>query len=168
MAETKDPFTLVYDALWELLEAHEGFTDLVRLRNRVKFSGADRSPIKETISPADVPEVRLVCVGGTPHIQRTSGSSSCTKVFEVQLASGDQRYDESLFPVEWEIYKALSKWQITLQGLLWRGKPFVKLVRPVGSSIGVSVLDMSRGIGGWTSVWAVEAEMWFTTAELQE
>jgi len=166
MAET-NPFILLYDALWELLESYAGFTDLVRLGNRIKFSGDNRAPVKQEMQSADLPEVRLVCTGGTPHVQRTSGSSSCTKTFSVQIATGDQRYNESLFPVEWAIYKAMARWQSILGALIWEGESFVKQCQPVSSRIGLAEFDVARGIKGWTSVWEIEIDMWFSTAILQ-
>ena len=94
-----DPFSLVYDRLWTLLEVHKGFTDLVRLKNRIKFSGTDRSPLKDEVLTADLPELRLICSRMTPHIQRTSSSGSVEMTFEVQVSTGDQRVTELLFPV---------------------------------------------------------------------
>lgn len=125
-----DPFTLVYDALWELLETHAEFHDAVRLNNRIKFSSyGPMDPFKHEVATADLPEVRLTCVGGTPHLQRTSGSSSCVRRFEVQILVNDLRYTEELFPLEWEVCRAMSKWESVLEDLTWP-EPTNKVTNP--------------------------------------
>lgn len=125
-----DPFTLVYDALWELLETHAEFHDAVRLNNRIKFSSyGPMDPFKHEVATADLPEVRLTCVGGTPHLQRTSGSSSCVRRFEVQILVNDLRYTEELFPLEWEVYRAMSKWYDVVSSLTWP-EPTNKVTNP--------------------------------------
>lgn len=174
MADEQNPFTQVYNALWTMLEAHTGFTDLVRIGNRIKFTGTRTDPNKPEIMTADLPEVRLIPIGTSPHIQRTSNSGSVVKRFEIQLATGQIRLDQegsegigaSLFPIEWEILRAMHGWQGVLGTLTWNGKTFVRLVRP-GQVNELSVQpEMSRSIRGWVALWACEVEMWFTTADL--
>lgn len=164
----KDPLSQVYDALWDLLEVHVPLTSLVKAGNRVKFSGTSRDPEKERVSTADLPEIRIIPLGGTPHIQRTSNGSSWVKRFAVILATGDKRVDVSLFPVEWEIYRAMAQWADTLTALTWNDKPYIKLARPVSATEGISDRDLQRGVEGWTAVWQCEVELWFTTADLKE
>jgi len=167
MAAT-DPFSLVYNALWTLLEAHAEFAALVKVGNRIKFNAAGGDdPIKDKLSSADLPEVRLLCTGTSPHVQHTSGSSSCIKFFEIQVATRSQQYTAELFPVEWEIYRAMSKWATVLSALTWNSKTFVKLARPTDGQQGVSTDDVDRGGHGWVSVWGIEVQMWFTTTDLQ-
>jgi len=48
-----------------------------------------------------------------------------------------------------------------------KSREFVKLVRPMDVTVGVSSGDLARGARGWVSVWACEVEMWFATADLQ-
>lgn len=162
----QDPATQVYNALWDMLEAHKGFTDLVRVGNRIKMSGRKRRPIKDEVSEADLPEVRIIPAGGEPHVQRTSNGSSLVKRFAIQVSTGEEVVDVKLFPVEWEIYRAMSKWAVTLQALKWNGRSFVNLARPLEITEGVSDSDLNRGIVGWSTVWMCEVIMWFTTADL--
>lgn len=162
-----DPITLCYEKLVDMLSEHTGFTTLVKTGNLIRFSGKNRDPIKSQVSVSDLPEVRVVPRGGVPHIQRTSNSSSMIEVFEVQIASGDQRVDAALFPVKWEVYRALSGWASALMALTWKSKTFVKLVRPIDISDGVAEGDLRRGIEGWSSIWSVEIHMWFSTVDLQ-
>lgn len=168
-----DPFTLVYDALWELLETHEEFHDKVRLGNRIKFSsyGPD-DPIKHEVATADMPEVRLICVGGTPHLQRASGVSFVKKRFEVQVLVNDLRYTEELFPLDWEIYRAMSKWEAVLDALQWP-EPTNKITNPGfetespfgwlgvigGGGTGSIARDTTRKFGGNASVKVIHSNI---------
>lgn len=166
MALDTDPITLTYDKIVSMLEDHVGFSSLVKAGNLIRFSGKSRDPIKAEVSDADLPEVRVVARGGTPHIQRTSNSSSMLERFEVQIATGDQRLTAALFPVKWEVYRALAGWSAALGSLTWKTKTFVKLARPMDVSDGVSEDDLRRGIEGWSSIWAIEIHMWFDTTDL--
>ena len=163
---SSDPFSLVHNALWTLLERHKGFTDLVKSGNRIKFTGANRAPIKDPILTADLPEVRVTPVGGASQVQMTSSSTKVIKKWSVQVSTGDQRVDAVMFPVEWEILRALNDYVSTLTALQWNSKPFVKLCRVTDISEGVSQQDLNRGIKGWSVVWACEVQMWFDSSDL--
>lgn len=177
MMQSSDPFSLVYRALWSMLESHTGFTGLVRTGNRIKFSGAGRDPMKSEILSADLPEVRIVPAGGPPMLMRTSSSGSVVKRFQIQIATGEQRTDqtESLFAVEWEIIKAMHGWEAVLGALeitIGEGESavdvaFVKRCTAGEISEGVTDTDLNRGIRGWSAVWSCEVEMWFPTVALQ-
>ena len=164
----RDPLSLVYDTLWDTLEAHRGFRDLVREGNRVKFSGRNRDPLKEKVSAADLPEVRIVVSKIAPHLNRTSSSSSVLVTYEVGIATGDMRLDAVLFPVIWEIIRALSQEELgsRLQSLEWDSVAFVKLTKVDEAAAGASDVDINRGIKGWSVLWAMSVEMWFPRASI--
>ena len=163
---TLDPFTEVYNLAWSLLEASDTFCAMVREGNRIKFSGAHAQQIKEQVSTADLPEVRIVSMGASSHLWRTSNSSTITRRLSVQLASGDQRYAEALYPLEWAIYRALADWPNQVRELTWNGKPFVVNVRCTDAQHGQSDADLIRGIKGWVSIWSVDLDLVFATEEL--
>lgn len=161
-----NPLRQVYSAFWSMLEAHSGFTDLVLVGNRIKFSGtAARSPQKPEISDADLPEVRVVQTGLHPHLQRTSNGSSLVTRWAVQIASGDQRMP-ALMDVQWAIYRALMGWETHVQALQWESKEFVTVCRPLEVKVELTDRRANRGIRGWSDVWAGEVIMWFATADL--
>lgn len=168
-----NPFVQVYDALWGLLEADATFCGLVRLANRVKYSTVSgvaptAQPVKDQVQDGDLPEVRLVSVSASPHLQRTSNGTSVRRTYSLQIATGDLRYNDKLWPVEWAALKALSRWAETLLALEWNGKPgFVKLVKPADLREGKAEIDLNRGIQGWSAIWEITVEMWFATADLQ-
>lgn len=174
MATEQDPFTQVYHALWRMLEAHKGFTGLVRIGNRIKLSGSRPDPTKQLPAAADLPEVRVIPAGGAPHIQRTSDSGSVVKRFEIQLNTGQVRVDQegtdslgaAIFPIEWELLRAMHGWQRVLGVLTWNGKTFVKLMRPGKIEERLHESGDKHGLRGWSAIWACDVEMWFTTVDL--
>ena len=133
-----NPITQVHDALWTLLEANGNFTASVEASNRIEFTGGVRNPRKDTHASSDFPEVRIVPLSTETHLQRTSNGSSLVKTFAIQVLVGDQQAD-TIYDLEWEIYRALEPWQATLGVLTWNSKKYVKLCRPltVSTELGV-------------------------------
>lgn len=167
MADT--PFELVHDALWNMLEAHTRFTALVPAGNRVKLTVTRGQQSKPRTNTADYPEVRIIPVGGTPHLQRTSSSSTIEKRWEIQVASGENHV-AVMFELEWEIYRALAKWATHLASLKWpvvTGEVFIVHSRVSGFQEGIRDGDFERGLSHWTSVWACNTLMVFQTSVLQ-
>ena len=161
-----DPYTVVIEGLWSLLEAREDFTELVKLGNRIKFMGKNREPVKAQIQTGDVPEVRIIVRGSTPHPIRTSNSSTDTVIFELQASSGDQRLDAYHNPLRWACFRAFAHVYDALKNLTWKDKTFVKNAKPTAVTDGVSQQDLDRGIKGWSAIWAVEVDLWFDTSDL--
>ena len=160
-----NPLRLVYAALWTMLEAHAPLTALVKYRNRIKYTGTALAPEKDTLSNADTPELVVVAAGFRPHLQQTSSSSSITIRWEIHVTSGDQRF-ETLLNVEWEVYRAMRDWEATLSTLTFAGKRFVTLSRPLTARTRLDDRKLNRGIKGWTTVWACETRLDFTTSDL--
>ncbi len=167
MAE-RDPISQVYDALWAMLEAHQGFVDLVRPGNRIKASGENLNPVKDEVSETDLPEVRIVATGGSFNTHLSSSKAQLVKQFEIQLSTGDQRLDALIFPVQWEIFRAFSVagWIAALQDLTWAGAKFVVSAEPLSTSEGKSMADLNRGIKGWAAAWACRVTMHFSHTAL--
>lgn len=166
MASETDPFTQVYDALYSLPWEREALCHMVKPGNRVSFSGADRDPLKPSVQAADLPEIRLIPTGGTPHLQRTSSSTTWIMRFEWGIATGDQRVNENLYPVEWELLRAMANWIAVLTALTWKDKVFVWFAKPTDSREGVTETDINRGVKGWVALWACEVHLKFTTSDL--
>ncbi len=165
-AQEKDPITKVFDAFWVMLNSHQPFCNLVKAGNQITFMGKDAAPIKGEISDGDLPEVRILPTSAEVQIQRTSNSSTIIMTWEIGVSTGDQRIDCLLFPLTWEIYRALKDWRIELDALTWNSKKYVKLVRPLTVAFGVSQTDLNRGIKGWSGLWSGETQMWFDTSDL--
>ena len=162
-----DPFTQVHNALFGLLTSWTNFSNAVVEGNRITFTGDDRDPIKDQVSEADLPECRLVPVGGEPAVQRTSSTTTIKRRWVIELATGDQRVDFRLLPLEWEIFRALTRWQGVITTLTWHSKPFVVTALPMSVQDAVTNTDLNRGIIGWTTIWACEVEMAFQTTDMR-
>lgn len=162
MAES-DPITKVFDGLWAMLEGDSRFTALVPSNNRIKYN--TREGDKLEVSTADFPDTRIRYLGGTPHTERTSNSSTLFLVWSVEVATGDQRY-ATIFPIEWAVYCALLGWGTHLRTLTYGGVAgFVKNAYYTGTTTAaIDNNQLNRGTKGWSSVWQGEVQMWFATA----
>lgn len=171
MATATDPLSLVYAALWDMLEAHDGLTSLIRTGNRVKYEGFLQVPRKDTVQNADVPEVGIVPVGSMYGLQTTSSSTSLIERYEAGLLTGTSQLSETgtFLAIKWELLRAFLGWESALRALTWQSETFVKLLKSTG------VVDVlldekraeSRGISGWTSLIGFEVTMMFATADMQ-
>ncbi len=164
MAAT-NPITMVLEELWDLLELNSGFTDLIPVGNRIKYSetgsGYDDEPEKFGVSSADLPEVRIIGVGGGP-MRETSNMTFTTRHFAVQMSSGSRQMAIG-DNVVWEIIRALSDWKTTMEALTWNSKTFVDDCALARTQ---SKLTDDRGVTGWVTVWAAAVQMHFTTSDL--
>ncbi len=164
----KDPFTQVHDAIWDILEASSEFTAAVPVGNRIKFSGTNvKDPIKDSVLDSDLPEVRLTMEQLRPHLQRTSSTSTAVTAWSFQISSGDLRFEASLFPLSWIIYKAMSNWDGVFSGLTWNARAFTLPLRPADARIGRLDTDLVRGVRQWISIWSAEVEVFFRTIDMQ-
>jgi hypothetical protein len=165
-----DPFTLVYCSLWDMLEAHTGFTGLVRVGNRIKFLGDRLKPTKQEITDTDLPEVCVEPDGVEPHLQATSARTLLVQKFKIVAASGNQRLDTlgpnginaAIFPVAWEMLRAMIGWTSNLMVLTWPvagGAPFVHLARPTGLTLALFHPKENRTILGWSAAWQYEVHL---------
>ena len=161
-----NPLKKVHNATWTLLEARAELMALVKVGNRIKYIGSSPSPEKNEGLGTDFPEMRLLPVGMKPHLQETSTTSKLIVVWQIQIASGDQRLQE-LLDIEWELYRALKTWSTHLrEALTWQGKEFVTLARPLETKIVLGNKEADRGIRGWSAVWTGETQLNFTTSDL--
>ena len=158
-----NPIQQVYDAIWHLIESNEELTELVKLNNRIRFE--DRDPMKDEISTSDLPEIRLVPVGGSSSQGISSSQDRLIKRFRIDISSGTQDVSE-LFELEWRLFCALSPWQEVLYGLTLNGCKFVIACRGLSIREGITQSDLNRGIRGWSSMWECEIEMFFNKSSL--
>lgn len=169
MAE-ENPFTKAHRALFDMLVA---WPPLASGNYRIKAANwvsnlSDRKPSiqKTSIQDSDFREILLRTAGMTPHLHRTSNSSSCLRRYEIIVSTNQKELDKSLLPVEWEIYRAMAGWLTVLTALTWNGKPFIKLARPMDIAHTMDDAEANRGTPGWSALWAAEAEMFFHTTDI--
>lgn len=155
-----DPLTLVYETLWDLLESGERVRELVKPGNRIKLSGKDRSPFKESVSTDDFPELTLIPSGGNASIRTTTTGCNIVQRFKVNIASGDQRAT-ILLPLKFAVYTAMADWPNALKGLLWKTNKFVVNAKLLDFDDGIALSDLNRGIAALSTVMHLEVTMWF-------
>ena len=166
---TTNPIRLLHAAIWTMLEANTTLTGLVKVMNRIKYTGTVQE--KDVVSQADVPELRVVSGGYQPHVQQTSSSSKLTVLWMIQVTSGDIRFENGM-DVDWEVYRAMVDWEDYMKTLLFNSKRFVTMSRPLTVRARLEDprrgggQDTSRGIRGWRTVWAGESQLDFTTNDL--
>ena len=164
---TTNPFLLVQQTLWALLNANAAFVALVPTGRQIDYSpeaddtGADQSPDKEGMTTRDFPQVRIVATGGSG----TTESSNTTFIredFAVQIDSGTHLMEHGM-EVKWEVLRALSDWKTTMEALKWNSKAFVDDCSLLQAR---TKLDNVKGFMGWTTLWSGSIAMSFTTSDL--
>jgi len=158
-----DPFTTLFDALVTALADTE-IPNLVPARNLISF--VDEGDFKENISDADTPEIVLMPLGGDGNPHHSSCSSRVTRQYGFYVATGDKRTRSELFPIEWELFRALCKWQRSITQLTWNGKSYVKSLNLVTHAQAIADPARNRQIRGWSASWVFEVLMIFTTSDV--
>ncbi len=173
MANADDPFTAIINATWAMLEASSGFTDIVKVGNRIKYD--DDDPIKNAVSTVDKPEVRIIPTSLVPDGRSDSllvgASNTSLMVFgmELQISTGIQRLDDASIPgrenvarVLWESIRATWAHQTHYVSMSWGdpAKDFkVHGFKATAASIGVLIDDLTRGISGFSALLSMEVSL---------
>jgi len=177
MADAENPFTLVYNALWNCLLAHPKFIADVREGNRISFiHDANRDPLKQAVQSADLPEVILDSQQVTAQMYYSSTGSKIIRNYAFLVSTGDFRIQKILYQVEWEIFCAMHGWTSILTALKWPiattlpdNRPsFVKRCDIVSANDGQFDNQRNRNINGWSAIWACEVEMHFAWQDLKD
>lgn len=167
----RDPYSLVYDEVWRMLEASPEFCRLVPVRNRVKFSGDNADPIKREVLSADLPEVRVMARVGDDRPQGSSSSVFKQINYEIQISTGDQRFDSRVFPLVWVIDIAATQWCAAARWreLAWHEHAFVihAIQRGQFAFSTTEQIDQLRNVVGWSTVKTIEVAMSFPQSLLK-
>ena len=157
-----DPFTLVHDALWKLLESGSRFRDLVKTGNRIKLTRFNvRKPMKEQVGTADLPEITIIPVDGG-ETKQTSGARIIVQRYRIVISSGEQRVNPGIFPIKFAVICAMEDWiKYLMTGITWRTTNPVVNARLIGNTDGASDSDIARGIEGWSSLMNLEVHFSF-------
>lgn len=153
---SKDPFSLVYDAVWTALKSHKPLMDLVRSGNLIRFDGdTTEDPEKENVQEGDLPELMLrpAAVAGQPWA--TSSSARATQSLELRLTTGDLRAtaDGGLYAMTWAVFSAL----ITAGHKL--GLDFVERVDFESFTQTREDSIANRGTAGWAATAVLHIEL---------
>ena len=159
-----NPFTLVYDALWDLAEANSNLMQWIATNNRRKYDSW--IGIKENISSADLPELALLTDGGNGIYYFTSSESRFLRYYSWAITTGDYNINGIYNQVCWELYRAMSNFCSVLSQLTWDSRIFVTKANLADLREGTLLTDLNRNIKGWASIWRAEVEMTFSTKSL--
>lgn len=154
-----DPFSLVYNALWELVERNQKLKELLPAGNRVKFD--DENPIKSEVTDADLPELMLLLAGGTPGQYDTRDYKSITRQYVWALETGDYRVNPIYNRITFELWRSMVDFECVLCALTWCNCNFVKDCRMVSVDENRANPEANRLIEGWVGLWACEVDMGF-------
>lgn len=164
---TTNPFLLVHQALWTLLNANTAFVTLVPTGRQINYSpeadatSADLHPEKEGMAPKDFPQVRIISTGGKS-LGESSNATFVREDFAVQIDTGTQLFEHGM-EVKWEVVRALSNWATTMEALTWNSKSFVDDCSLLDTR---SKMDKTKGFMGWRTLWAGSLLLHFTTSDL--
>lgn len=154
-----DPYTQVYDALWTLLSGRADFTALVKLGNRINYSGSE-DPAKQVVQSADLPECEMRVGTFEFDLFKTSSSTESMQTYELRITTGDTRLDVGLFPIQYEVLKALASTGNNL------GLSFVQDINVTGGVDSLDDDEMKRGKRGWVLRITIAVMMTFATSDL--
>jgi hypothetical protein len=159
MAET-DPFTQSYRGIWTLLEARQAFKDLVPVGNRIKYdSDTTRMPEKRETNTADLPEVRVMPMGGVYNLTVSSSHTRLVKRYQVQVATGDLRVQQYLHTLEIAVIAAMLHWPGTFLPMTWKTHRFVTKLEMGDAPEGRRITDIESNIQGWATMLSVSVTM---------
>jgi len=161
-----NPLVLVYDALWDCLEAYPLLDTLVKTSNRIRFDQDKSGPLKSNIQHGDLPEIVLVSEGGSANTHASSCHAKLVRQYAWMVSTGDFRINRLLYQAEWAVFSAMINYTSALSALTWFDEHFVKRTDLLDITEGVSDAEKNRGIQGWSSVWRCEVEMFFPHAHV--
>lgn len=172
MAVGTDPLSIVYNRLWDLMEAYTGLTDLVKVGDRLKYNDWMAMTQKDVLGSGDLPELSIVPTGSSYGLQQTSNGTFLVESYEARLIVGDKRLAEvgGFLPVKWVLIRAFSGWAAKLLALTWspveEGPSYTFVVHAKPGEI-VDAAFQEKGISGWVSFLRFNVTMSFKTAHIQ-
>lgn len=167
--QVDNPFTLVYDALWQMVELNTRLTPY--LKSKEKFD--DRDGAQRNINTADTPELMLIQQVRTGQLKISSTETEIIPTYSFLLMAGDQRLNRVLNQINWELFRSLTDWNSVLCALQWppeAPKKFIiqaTLVDATDSPPGFTEVEERDTIRSWTSIWTIAVQMRFATSNLR-
>lgn len=165
-----NPFSMVYEALWDMLTARADFAAQIREGNRISFGDPHKpDPTKHGLTAADLPQVALVSTGMEANLFSTSNGSHCIRRYQWILRT-DGLPLKQLHEIEWAVFCGMATWNTVLTALQFEGKRFVKLLQITGIDTGFNERAPNEEPPvpvGWSSIWSCAIRFDFATADLQ-
>ena len=160
--DTRDPFTQTQRALWHCLDEHLGLARLVKMGNRQRHMTDTGDHRKPNVQAGDLPELDLVPTAFSAVLSWTSQSAEVVRRFELRTVTGEPLLDAALFPLEWQLLRAIGSAAERAPPL---GLPWVTDLTVEEASQQQSGDDLARGADGWTAVMVIAVRMRFDRAK---
>ena len=164
--QSDNPFSITYDALWQLAERNDVLCKFISRGNRIKYS--ENLDQKSEISDADLPELALTTNAFVSNLRNSSSTTMMIKNYSWILATGDLSMCHVYDKIMWALYTAMIDYDKYICGLEWNGTSFVKEVRGLPGTEGTQFTEENRMIKGWASIWPIEVEMHFNISEIRQ
>lgn len=163
----RDPFSLVYNGLWALVERNQDLKKYIPAGNRINF--AEELAYKEEVVQADLPELALLLAGGSPGTKDSSDGRSITKRFVWALTTGQYQVNPAYHRIAFELWRSMVDYACVLCALSWCNCNFVTDCRMIDIEEGTlsDFLERNITIHGWSGLWGVEVDMQFPLESLK-
>lgn len=163
-----DPFTLLYDKLWEAVEGDAALSQLVLQNNRINFNKSTApynfNPENRSIHPGNSPELTLLPDMFDANFTSSNKTSGVTRAMTWSIRCDSKVLHKELFPVEWALFSCMARNLKDFQSIQYQSKRFVlngKIL--MGSATVPDVDESSRKpfLVGWRSLWTLEFDLEF-------
>lgn len=176
---TPDPFTLLEEMLWNVVEQSGPLTSAIKLNNRHKFHGTDETPIRNPIQTKDLPDLYLYPRSVNFNQPGTGvSSSSCSAVanYSFLLTTASLRTNlpngTGLNRLRWEMFVAFERARFSSAANIPKGLyglDFLRILRIGNFASQTTDLgelgDRSPPLG-WSCVMDFEATLVFNREEV--
>lgn len=163
-----DPFSKVYDGLWQAVKSHDGLQTLVREGNRISFAsdGEEHEPRKTIADYGTCPELQLIPDFFTTAMHPDNVQITVTRTWNWIIRTGSKLLNKELLPVEYQLLLALKAAKKQILALQWDGPKGLynlvrryEVVRAASSIPDVDKTENNPQSLAWYSVWAVTTDI---------
>lgn len=155
-----NPFTLLHDGMWKLIDDNPMWDNLVAPRNRIRFTSAtDRDPIKQEKDTACYPELWLCPQAGVVNPHYDSCSAMVKYRYQWVLTTADWRSNAILEQCQFAMLCSMVNFKPFIESLTWEGVRFAKRCDAQSFNVGGQDPKKSGGIVGWAAMWQNEIEI---------
>ena len=157
-AGNRDPFTILFDRLWEIVDANPVISELVRPGNKFRFETL--LGLKETIQHGDLPEIVLFPDSTQQDDFGTSGTNNLSASYRFAIATGTFT-TRMINQLQWEIYRVIQTFMANVGDLTYNEVPFVIQIKFNSGNQLQNTVEQSRGINGWCASYGFTVDMQF-------
>ena len=168
--DEENPFTIVLNGIWELLERNKAITDRVAFNNRIVYNSPKGN--KQVSTKADRPQVDIMPSGITANMPITSSSVEIMKRYDIVFSQGNLQLLDDAFgfnKLEWEVFRSLADWQGGgLCALTWQNFNFVTRANLLSGDVSrINELFMTQSTRQWIAAWTLNVSMHFPVQLIQ-